>query len=86
MYIFNSFKSVVKSGLTFFFKSLYSVTGLNFDFLGYNITGFLAYGFFNVGMYWIPLVKVSDDNKADCSCFHCKVSRLVTILLSSKLK
>ncbi|BFZ16838.1 hypothetical protein BsWGS_19877 [Bradybaena similaris] len=34
-----------------------SVVGLNFDFLCYNITGFLAYGFFNVGMYWIPLVK-----------------------------
>ncbi|XP_041358650.1 LOW QUALITY PROTEIN: cystinosin-like [Gigantopelta aegis] len=34
-----------------------SVTGLNFDYLGYNITGFLAYGFFNIGMYWIPLVK-----------------------------
>ncbi|XP_071117963.1 LOW QUALITY PROTEIN: cystinosin-like [Haliotis cracherodii] len=34
-----------------------SVVGLNFDFLCYNITGFLAYGFFNVGMFWIPLVK-----------------------------
>ncbi|XP_046330208.2 cystinosin-like [Haliotis rufescens] len=34
-----------------------SVVGLNFDFLCYNITGFLAYGFFNIGMFWIPLVK-----------------------------
>ncbi|CAH1774016.1 unnamed protein product, partial [Owenia fusiformis] len=34
-----------------------SVVGLNFDFLAYNLTGFLAYGFFNVGMFWIPLVK-----------------------------
>lgn len=34
-----------------------SVVGLNFDFLLYNITGFLAYGFFNVGMYWVPDVK-----------------------------
>ncbi|XP_046550260.1 cystinosin-like [Haliotis rubra] len=34
-----------------------SVVGLNFDFLSYNITGFLAYGFFNVGMFWIPLVQ-----------------------------
>nr|QAV56627.1 Cystinosin-like protein [Haliotis discus discus] len=34
-----------------------SVVGLNFDFLCYNITGFLAYGFFNVGMFWIPSVK-----------------------------
>ncbi|XP_062509408.1 cystinosin-like [Corticium candelabrum] len=34
-----------------------SVVGLNFDFLAYNITGFLLYGLFNVGMYWIPEVK-----------------------------
>ncbi|XP_005108750.2 cystinosin [Aplysia californica] len=34
-----------------------SVIGLNFDFLCYNITGFLAYGFFNVGMYWVPSVQ-----------------------------
>ncbi|KAK3794613.1 hypothetical protein RRG08_003759 [Elysia crispata] len=34
-----------------------SVIGLNFDFLCYNITGFLAYGFFNVGMYWVNEVK-----------------------------
>lgn len=36
-----------------------SVVGLNFDFLCYNITGFLAYGFFNVGMYWVK--EVSDE-------------------------
>ncbi|KAK2143310.1 hypothetical protein LSH36_855g01116 [Paralvinella palmiformis] len=34
-----------------------SVIGLNFDFLAYNLTGFLAYGLFNIGMYWIPVVK-----------------------------
>ena len=33
--------------------------GLNFDFLAYNLTGFLAYGVFNVGMFWISEVKVS---------------------------
>ena len=33
--------------------------GLNFDFLALNITGFIAYGVFNVGMFWIPEVKVS---------------------------
>ncbi|XP_074640765.1 cystinosin homolog isoform X4 [Tubulanus polymorphus] len=33
-----------------------SVEGLNFDFLAYNLTGFLAYGVYNVGMYWIPLI------------------------------
>ncbi|XP_052245156.1 cystinosin-like isoform X2 [Dreissena polymorpha] len=39
-----------------------SVVGLNFDFLLYNITGFLAYGFFNVGMYWVPSVKEAYHN------------------------
>ncbi|XP_076083361.1 cystinosin-like isoform X2 [Mytilus galloprovincialis] len=34
-----------------------SVVGLNFDFLAYNLTGFLAYGFFNVGMFWVVGVK-----------------------------
>ncbi|XP_031554468.1 cystinosin-like, partial [Actinia tenebrosa] len=34
-----------------------SVVGLNFDFLAYNITGFLAYGLFNIGMFWIPTVE-----------------------------
>ncbi|KAL5017208.1 hypothetical protein ScPMuIL_006797 [Solemya velum] len=34
-----------------------SVIGLNFDFLAYNLTGFLAYGFFNIGMFWIADVK-----------------------------
>ncbi|VDI76215.1 cystinosin [Mytilus galloprovincialis] len=34
-----------------------SVVGLNFDFLAYNLTGFLAYGFFNVGMFWVDSVK-----------------------------
>lgn len=34
-----------------------SVVGLNFDFLAYNITGFIAYGFFNVGLYWVPSVE-----------------------------
>ena len=36
-----------------------SVVGLNFDYLALNITGFVAYGVFNVGMFWIPEVQVS---------------------------
>lgn len=40
-----------------------SVIGLNFDFLCYNITGFLAYGFFNVGMFWVDSVK--DEYKSN---------------------
>ena len=42
----------------------FSVVGLNFDFLLYNITGFLAYGFFNVGMFWVSEVKVSQGRQA----------------------
>lgn len=38
-----------------------SVIGLNFDFLAYNITGFIAYGLFNIGMFWIPSVQVTKD-------------------------
>lgn len=34
-----------------------SVVGLNFDFLALNLTGHIAYGMFNVGLYWIPLIK-----------------------------
>lgn len=37
-----------------------SVVGLNFDFLAYNITGFLCYSVFNIGLYWIPLVQVKE--------------------------
>nr|XP_002732273.1 PREDICTED: cystinosin homolog [Saccoglossus kowalevskii] len=37
------------------------VIGLNFDFLAYNLTGFLAYGMYNIGMYWIP--EVWDEYK-----------------------
>ncbi|XP_064626519.1 cystinosin-like [Lineus longissimus] len=31
-----------------------SVVGLNFDFVCYNLTGFVAYGLFNIGLFWIP--------------------------------
>jgi len=34
-----------------------SVVGLNFDYLCYNLTGFLGYSFFNVGMYWVASVQ-----------------------------
>lgn len=34
-----------------------SVVGLNFDFLALNLTGFVAYSLFNIGMLWIPTVK-----------------------------
>uniref|UniRef100_UPI00398E7CC5 cystinosin-like n=1 Tax=Pristiophorus japonicus TaxID=55135 RepID=UPI00398E7CC5 len=34
-----------------------SVIGLNFDFLALNLTGHLAYGIFNIGLFWIPCIK-----------------------------
>ncbi|KAL6469287.1 hypothetical protein MHYP_G00228110 [Metynnis hypsauchen] len=34
-----------------------SVVGLNFDFLALNLTGFIAYSVFNVGLFWIPYIK-----------------------------
>ncbi|XP_078410855.1 cystinosin-like [Cetorhinus maximus] len=34
-----------------------SVIGLNFDFLALNLTGHLAYGVFNISLFWIPNVK-----------------------------
>lgn len=35
-----------------------SVIGLNFDFLALNLTGFLAYSAFNIGLYWAPEIQV----------------------------
>ncbi|CAH2219673.1 cystinosin isoform X2 [Pelobates cultripes] len=34
-----------------------SVVGLSFDFLTLNLTGFIAYSVFNVGLFWIPYIK-----------------------------
>ncbi|XP_067617376.1 cystinosin homolog [Eurosta solidaginis] len=34
-----------------------SVVGLNFDFLTLNIVGFVLYGTFNCGLYWIPEIQ-----------------------------
>ncbi|XP_043576638.1 cystinosin-like isoform X1 [Chiloscyllium plagiosum] len=34
-----------------------SVIGLNFDFLALNLTGHLAYGVFNISLFWVPSIK-----------------------------
>ncbi|XP_066455585.1 cystinosin [Eleutherodactylus coqui] len=34
-----------------------SVVGLSFDFLALNLTGFIAYSVFNIGLFWIPFVR-----------------------------
>ncbi|NXP55054.1 CTNS protein, partial [Heliornis fulica] len=36
-----------------------SVVGLSFDYIALNLTGFIAYSVFNVGLFWIPLIKAS---------------------------
>ncbi|CAK9797115.1 Cystinosin homolog [Anthophora plagiata] len=35
-----------------------SVVGLNFDYLSLNLVGFIMYGFFNCGLFWIPEVEL----------------------------
>ncbi|XP_063654256.1 cystinosin isoform X2 [Pan troglodytes] len=34
-----------------------SVIGLSFDFVALNLTGFVAYSVFNVGLLWVPYIK-----------------------------
>ncbi|XP_056323780.1 cystinosin-like [Danio aesculapii] len=35
----------------------HSVVGLNFDFLALNLTGFIAYSVFNVGLFWVTYIQ-----------------------------
>ncbi|KAK1331505.1 hypothetical protein QTO34_009462 [Cnephaeus nilssonii] len=35
-----------------------SVVGLSFDFVTLNLTGFVAYSVFNVGLFWVPHIEV----------------------------
>ena len=39
---------------------VFSVVGLNFDFLALNLTGFIAYSVFNIGLFWVPYIKVTN--------------------------
>ncbi|XP_045842297.1 cystinosin isoform X2 [Meles meles] len=34
-----------------------SVIGLSFDFVALNLTGFVAYSVFNIGLLWVPSIK-----------------------------
>ncbi|XP_053734541.1 cystinosin [Synchiropus splendidus] len=34
-----------------------SVVGLNFDFLALNLTGFIAYSVFNIGLFWVKFIQ-----------------------------
>ncbi|EGV91394.1 Cystinosin, partial [Cricetulus griseus] len=33
------------------------VVGLSFDFLALNLTGFVAYSVFNIGLLWVPCIQ-----------------------------
>lgn len=35
-----------------------SVVGLSFDFVTLNLTGFVAYSVFNIGLFWVPHIEV----------------------------
>ena len=41
------------------FISFFSVVGLNFDSLCYNITGFVCYSVFNVGLFYVKTIQVN---------------------------
>lgn len=67
-----------------------SVVGLNFDFLGLNITGFLAYTAFNVGLFWVdeiqeeyrqanPLINIPVELNDVIFAIHAVVITSVTI-------
>lgn len=51
-------KLAIFATMTISYFCSFSVTGLNFDFVCYNLLGFIAYGVFNIGMFWIPEIKV----------------------------
>ncbi|XP_037347375.1 cystinosin isoform X2 [Talpa occidentalis] len=34
-----------------------SVVGLSFDFVALNLTGFVAYSVFNIGLFWVPYIQ-----------------------------
>jgi cystinosin len=36
---------------------IFSVIGLNFDFLALNVVGFVLYSVFNVGLYWVGPIQ-----------------------------
>ena len=40
---------------------VFSVIGLNFDFLALNIVGFTLYGCYNIALFWIDSVQVCDN-------------------------
>lgn len=57
---------------------IFSVVGLNFDFLSLNIVGFVLYSLFNCGLFWITEVEVSlilynifSPKKRRIVCFIC---------------
>lgn len=46
---------------------VFSVVGLNFDFLALNLTGFIAYSVFNIGLLWVTDIKVTEHISVECN-------------------
>lgn len=64
--------------LPYFFSPLppCSVIGLSFDFLALNLTGFVAYSVFNIGLLWVPYIQVQHRSlpTAHPNCFSSPLS------------
>ncbi|MBN3317076.1 CTNS protein, partial [Atractosteus spatula] len=60
-----------------------SVVGLNFDFLALNLTGFIAYSVFNIGLFWEEFLKKNPDgvNPVDANDVFFSVHAFVLTLV-----
>lgn len=67
---------------------VFSVVGLNFDFLALNLTGFIAYSVFNIGLFWIPSIKVTPATEWTLHCLYtCRIGyQPVPVSLEKPLK
>lgn len=57
--------------------------GLNFDFLALNLTGFIAYSVFNVGLFWVDNIKVLLVLQGFTGCVH-TVDRFISLHQNKK--
>ena len=66
-----------------------SVVGLNFDFLAMNITGFIAYSAFNIGMFFFHEIQVSWEVEARIhftyACSLCQLGWSVVVFVSTRV-
>lgn len=60
-----------------------SVIGLSFDFLALNLTGFVAYSVFNIGLLWVPYIQVRYQSLPTAHASPCVTVCLFTSHFSS---